>query len=75
MLLAIKIDLYCEELNINNDLGVFSIPQKLWALKTTRSLFIHYITANLLRDTLIFYQCFNEIDVYLKKFTFVISIA
>ena len=26
--LAIKIDSYCEVLNINNDLGVFSIPRQ-----------------------------------------------
>ena len=42
------------------------------ALKTPGSLFIHYITAYLLCDTLIFYQGFNEIDAYLKKFTFVL---
>ena len=32
---AIKIDLYCEVLNINNDLGVFSIPRQASGTKNT----------------------------------------
>ena len=45
---------------------------KLRAPKTPGSLFIHYMIANLLCDTLFFYQCQKEIHVYLKKFTFVL---
>ena len=32
---AIKIDLYCEVLNKNNDLGVFSIPRQASGTKYT----------------------------------------
>ena len=32
---AIKIYLYCEILNINNDLGVFSIPRQASGTKNT----------------------------------------
>ena len=32
----------------------------------------NYVTDNLFCDTFIFYQCLNEIDVYLKKFTFIL---
>ena len=32
---AIKIELYCEVLNINNDLGVFSIPRQASGTKNT----------------------------------------
>ena len=32
---AIKIDIYCEVLNINNNLGVFSIPQQASGTKNS----------------------------------------
>ena len=64
-----------EVVNINNTSNVISISRlKPWVLITPRVLFIHYITVDFICVTLTFDQCLNEIDVYLKKFTFIITL-
>ena len=63
---AIKIDLYCEVLNINNDLGVFSIPRQASGTKNTWVIIYTIVTSKSLVIPMLYAYdiLYNLSDIY-----------